>query len=788
MPSLAIANTPTARSPYATAGETLVDMGYAAIPVLPGSKRPGSMSYGKWFGDLDWSRYCDRMPTPIEASIWARWPDAGVCVALDKTLKVIDIDTDDQEIIDAVVDILPKDGRDVRKKGAKGVSIFFRGSDAIENRPFNLVLAGGHKGRVIDLLCYGRQTVLPPTLHPDLGRPYVWVTDDTLENTGVEELPLLPDDIAAKLAAALEPFGEVEEFKARPATGVEVFGETIWREVNDYAMANLDLWVPHLPAEAETKRDRAGNYRMKAFWRGVENANVGVHSTGIVDWGGGEKHTPIDLVMNCHQHPYFEMAYEWLAEKTGYRAREEDWIQSYHGSAMNLVAKAKAQMAHGCETSAPCADEPEEPKRHEIRAPRARLDPFTPAAAGGILGAISTWCLDTARRPVPEFALLSAIGFMSALFGRRCVGPTGLGLNLYMIGVAGPGFGKEHALKTIQTLAYDCKVPDIIGPSEVTSGSAIEKVLRRRPVFVMPWDEVGVVLQSVNGGGASAWAKTIRKVLLEVYSKSTGMWSGKEHADPMKDSSSDPIHCPTVSLLGMSTPTTFYKGLTEDSLTDGFIARLTVVEAKVRPDRGNAPPLLMTPASLIDAIKSARENFPQDKMAAANSRNPAMKPALYTVPWADDAAERRWIAIEDWQYEQIEEHGASDGIIGRAAEQTIKLATIRAISSNPRRPQVTLDDVEWGYAIVQRSIDSIDSGTEEYMAGSQFEELCKAITRALRDTKTGELPQSQLVRKKGVSKADDRMVKGALDRLTMAGVIYKPTVDGRGIKVKLRAD
>lgn len=779
MPSLAIANVPTARSPYAAAGETLVDMGYAAIPVLPGSKRPGSMSYGKWFGDLDWSRYCDRMPTALEASIWARWPDAGVCVAIDQTLKVVDIDTDDQEIIDAVMAILPKDGRDVRKKGAKGVSLFFRGSEAIENRPFNLVLAGGHKSRVIDLLCYGRQTVLPPTMHPDLGRPYEWVTDDTLENTGVDELPLLPDDIAAQLAAAIAPFGEVEEFKVRPATGVEVFGETIWREVNDYALANLDHWVPHLPADAEAKRDRSGNYRLKAYWRGVENANVGVHSNGIVDWGGGEKHTPIDLVMACHGHPHFEMAYDWLCEKTGYKAKDEDWIQRGAASADLLVAKAKAR---------PAVPAPAAPEKREIRAPRARLDPFTTAAAGGLIGAIGDWCLNTSRRPVQEFALLSAIGFLSALFGRRCVGPTGLGLNLYLIGVAGPGFGKEHALKTIQTLAHDCKVPDLIGPAEVTSGSAIEKVLRRRPVFIMPWDEVGVVLQSVNGGGASAWAKTIRKVLLEVYSKSTGMWSGKEHADPTQDRSSEPIFCPTVSLLGMSTPTTFYKGLTEDSLTDGFIARLTVVEAKVRPDRHSAPPLLITPATLIAAVKAAREGFPQDKLAAANSRNSGMNPSLYTVPWADAEAERRWIAIEDWQYEQIEEHGVADGIIGRAAEQTIKLATIRAISTCPTRPQVTLDDVEWGYAVVQRSIDSIDSGTDEYMAGSQFEDLCKAITRALKATKDGRMPQSDLVRKKGVSKADDRMVKAALDRLTTSGVIFKPAVDGRGISVRLRAE
>ncbi len=94
-------------SPYSLAGFSLVDMGYSAIPVMQGSKRPGSMSFGNWYGDMDWSRFCDRLPNEIETSIWGRWQDAGVCVAIDKSLKVIDIDTDDSEIIEAIKSVLP---------------------------------------------------------------------------------------------------------------------------------------------------------------------------------------------------------------------------------------------------------------------------------------------------------------------------------------------------------------------------------------------------------------------------------------------------------------------------------------------------------------------------------------------------------------------------------------------------------------------------------------------------------------------------------------------------------
>ncbi|MND84216.1 hypothetical protein D3C80_761030 [compost metagenome] len=775
-------------SPYSLAGFSLVDMGYSAIPVMPGSKRPGSMSFGNWYGDMDWSRFCDRLPTEIETSIWGRWQDAGVCVAIDKSLKVIDIDTDDSEIIEAIKSVLPPIL--VAKKGKKGLSVFYRGSENIVSRPFNLQLEGGFETRVVDLLAHGRQTVVPPTVHPDTEQPYIWITEDTLADTSIEDLPELPDDVAERLTEVLERFGTVPKFRPRGNRGEEVFGESIWREVNNFALANLDSWVPALFG-VDAKRKRDGTYRARASWRGVENFNVGITPDGITDWGASETHTPIDLVMSAINTNYFEPAYEWLVEKTGYVPDQNIWEARAAENVKRIMASTERKLADLAQKKA--AETGSTPETEQtiveavaapVRAPRSRMDPFDPASAGGLMEVIANWVLDTARSPVREFAIMTAASFVGTLFSRRVVGPTGAGLNMYMVGVAGPGFGKEHPHKTLQTLALDAGVQHIIGPGEVTSGTAIEKVVRKRPAFIMPWDEIGVVLQSVNGNGSTAWAKTIRKVLLEIFSKSTSIWSGKEHADPTTDSSATPVHCPTVSLLGMSTPTEFYKGLTEATLSDGFLARLLVIEARERPQRKRAAPLLVTPASLIGHVKKAQESLPTPGNAA-DFRIAEIKPPLFFVPWENEEAELRWIAIEDWQIAQIEDHGAHDGMIGRSAEHTIKLATVRALSRNPSNPKVSLEDVEWGYAVVQRSIDSLEVGVKEYMFGSQFEELCKSIMTAIRKAKDGKLAHSKLVGATGVSKRDEREVKAAIDRLVVAGEIYKPEASSRGVVYRL---
>lgn len=288
-------------SPYASAGRRLIDCGYSSIPVAPLTKRPGAFSLNEWRGMTEWQRFCDRLPTEIETGIWGKWPDAGVCVAIDHRLKVIDVDTDDHTLMGAVLSAIPFSN--VIKRGAKGFSAFYRGSSSIVSQPFSV-----GKERVVDLLCHGRQTVLPPTVHPTTLMPYAWNGSDTLENTPIDQLPELPDDVAQRLETALAPFG----YKAPEAyqTGQ---GDTVWRELNETALLNLDLWVPALGL-LNTRRSGRG-WRAVAAWRGVENANLSFHPDGIRDWGADESHTPINVVMKAFGVS-LGSAVVWLAERT----------------------------------------------------------------------------------------------------------------------------------------------------------------------------------------------------------------------------------------------------------------------------------------------------------------------------------------------------------------------------------------------------------------------------------------------------------------------------------------
>ena len=292
-------------SPYARAGLTLVDQGYSAIPCRPGSKVPGTY-HREWFNETDWPRFCERLPTLTETEIWSKWPDAGVCIALGyNDVVAVDIDSDQHEIVAAIESALP-DISFVQKAGRKGRTLFYRAGPAVVSAAFNV-----NGERVLDLLCKGKQTVIPPTLHKDTGEPYRWLSG-TLEHVAPENLPMLPDDVAERLGEALKPFGyEAPVERAEPLGGGS--GGT-WDDVKAAALANLDAWVPHLGIDAKRK---GSSWRGVAKWRNGDGMNVSFHPTGIKDWGDGDRGmSAIDVVMDSLSMKDHE-ALDWLKDKLG---------------------------------------------------------------------------------------------------------------------------------------------------------------------------------------------------------------------------------------------------------------------------------------------------------------------------------------------------------------------------------------------------------------------------------------------------------------------------------------
>ena len=89
----------------------------------------------------------------------------------------------------------------VMKTGKKGVTLFYRFNGEISQQ----IQAGGQT--LCDILSTGKQTVMPPSLHPVTNQPYYYQTADTLLDYKPEDLPLLPAnywDILTEVKTSIE--------------------------------------------------------------------------------------------------------------------------------------------------------------------------------------------------------------------------------------------------------------------------------------------------------------------------------------------------------------------------------------------------------------------------------------------------------------------------------------------------------------------------------------------------------------------------------------------------------
>lgn len=168
-----------------------IDTGLSAIPIIPNTKRALIP---------EWSKWCSRLPHQDEYIEWTsekyRSYNIAVCLGTpigdDYILGCLDIDTDNQTTLDMC------QHSPVAKKGKKGATRFFKfkkDQGTIKNLRATLG---------IEILSTGTYTVLPPSIHPDTKEPYVWLTQDTLLNFDLRDLPVFDESFIKTLPVIAE--------------------------------------------------------------------------------------------------------------------------------------------------------------------------------------------------------------------------------------------------------------------------------------------------------------------------------------------------------------------------------------------------------------------------------------------------------------------------------------------------------------------------------------------------------------------------------------------------------
>ncbi len=338
----------------------------------------------------------------------------------------------------------------------------------------------------------------------------------------------------------------------------------------------------------------------------------------------------------------------------------------------------------------------------------------------GLVGDIAKFIYAAAPRPVEEVAIAAAIGLMAGICG-RAYNISGTGLNQYIMLIAVTGSGKEAMASGIDRIinAVQLSVPvasEFIGPSRIASGQALYKYLANKSQsFVSIIGEFGKRLEAMSGRNANSAEKQLIAELLDLYNKSGYGQTAKPSIYSDQDKNTLMIQSPAFSILGESTPDTFYGSLNEDMIGDGLLPRFMLIEYTGPRPRLNENHIQVQPDfTLIDTISTLMANA-KTTMANRKVINVDRSPdAAKILQEFDELADARINATDKETIRQL---------WNRAHIKVLKIAALLAVGQNIYSPTVSVDNVLWAKRIVENDIRALSIKFEEGTVGKSSEEI-----------------------------------------------------------------
>jgi hypothetical protein len=644
--------------------------GYSVIPLMPKQKGP------KLGG---WSNYCEALMDPNTArEFCGKNNNIGLCLGPASDLCAVDIDTDDPELIRKIERLLPQSP--LRKKGAKGYTVFFKYNGMASKS------VKDDKGNGLDFLSNGRQTVLPPSIHPS-GIEYQWLTGTTLLDVAKKDVPELPISAVEQILALFKVMP-----KEKPQAPLPHHTDAEYSEAQA-ALACLDA------DESYDQWVRVGLSLQAGFGdeKGFELFN---------EWSAKGSQNKYDGIEKCYKK-YKSLQYPeeitsgtlfYLARQHGYEG-SGDWgfgvtekdekkfdavVDDWFGTGQDAISREEAV--------------------------DIILHPV------GFIKPVYEWIRKTSMYRQDLFAVAAATSFVSLVYAKRFRTFTNARTNNYLIAVGPAGCGKGRICDQAQWLV--AHAPDnirskLIGKLRSDAG-LIDALLARDGVIYAYIDEIGHYLRNIKSDGASQYTRAIGAELTELFSHADGTYSTAAYSASAKRDIVN-IEFPCAVVFGQSVPNRLFESLSRSDFEDGFLPRFTLVEVKPldriavdNPDY--VIPSDYYPEEIYDFIKkldswTTQAQLTKDFMGkVTDSRDPTLE--VPTTPEArlliknikeDFDNKRRGISAED----------LIDKPLSRAWEQMLKYA-LCACEYIDDRPIITENSVKWAKALIDYHLMTVE--------------------------------------------------------------------------------
>ena len=686
--------------------------GLCVLPAIKDEKRP---AIGR-----SWKEYKEYLPTETELDAWfASNPDAMCIVtgAVSGNLEIIDFDhqaTLYQPWAEFVKDNMPGllEQLVIETTQSGGKHVIYRYESAI---PGNLKLArrrvNGKPETFIETRGEGGLFLCCPT-------PGYELIQGNFEN-----LPTLTEKERSVLLTAASYFDEIEtepeQYKPRSAAtqydgrpGDDYNARADVREI-----LRLYGWT-YLGADSVNERwRRPGKDKgsLSATLR-TEDQRLYVFSSNAAPFEPGKSYLPFAVLTLLEYQGDYERAASQLSRQ-GYG--QPMTPQSDNDVDISGITNPPAKSKPVKDTNDPGLI----PEEYFYEVP-------------GFIHEYMKHCVDTMPYKRAGMAFCGAMACLSWLTGRKVKSPAGIRTNLYILGIAGSGGGKDWARKINGDIFEHVGASSCLG-KDFASGEGLEDKMLQNLCMLFQTDEIDAMLQCIKSGKEGRYERLMAS-LLSFYTSSDSIVPMRAKAG---QDASAVIKQPHLTLFGTATTENFYGAFNERMLTNGLFSRMMIID--MGDDRG----MFHQPGdreNIPEAIKEAAL-FWNAKALQYGGNLSWENPQPVTVPYSGNAGQ----ILMDFQRQTDGYYrNAADEVTRvawtRAGENARKLALLYACSESHTCPQISEVAATWAMKFITHQIKRQLYKIGIHYADSPFHKLCLKAVERIRRERDGTITRSTL--------------------------------------------
>lgn len=472
----------------------------------------------------------------------------------------------------------------------------------------------------------------------------------------------------------------------------------------------------------------------------------------------------------------FHMWDEWSQSSSKYDPADQTRVwHSFRNRGLSGVTKAtifQMAMDAGWKNTANFEPAAKPVETVRIAKPKQVEAPDTLLNAPGILRDIAAWVTETSNKPQPQFSVQAAIGFMATVLGRRYVTSNRNWPSLFLMIIGKSGSGKEHAKHAIEDALEQCDLGHLIGPASYTSDSGLLSSLMHQPNHVTIIDEFGKVLESASVKNNNRAQSTMRG-LMEVWGRCHGTLRAqgystfgmtKKEAEQMNERI---VRNPSLTLLSMTTPESFFDNIGSAAARDGFLNRFLIVESDIGRQVSQPFKNIPFPESAKQWVQRVRRH----EHLVDPDTNAAMSVAPTLIPFSNAAMG----VFDDFEHtclenmNKYEQHGMAE-MFGRTREMAMRLSLIVALGCD--KEAVSADHAIWAIQYCDYYAKKTVERLRTSVADNEFDGLKRQVLDLIQKAGEKGMTVRELSRASSkFSRVDKRAQENVLSSLQYLGDI-----------------